>query len=55
MLIICVGKRGDSVSRVSKRVICISNVLARGVICVSNELTRGVICVSEVSFTENMV
>ena len=38
----CVGKRGDSVSYVGKRVIFISNVLARGVIYVSNVLARGV-------------
>ena len=49
------ARGGESVSRVGKRVICISDVFARGVICVSNELTRGVICLSEVSSTENMV
>ena len=31
MCIKCIGKRGDSVSCVGKRVIFISNVLARGV------------------------
>ena len=42
MCIKCIGKRGDSVSCFGKRVIFISNVLARGVICVSNVLARGV-------------